>query len=188
MLPPRWQSLALNSFSLPLHPLHSSVKAQKHHIISALAAFPYRPKVRVSHLLSEPGRSSYGLSLWFFIAIPLLKATLSFFPSHWGFGQVQISIQPAQWDRGRKVLILTPQRPSGMAKSDGPCPVAPWRKPVHVGSQSNTAEMASQPSGDAAKGTKGAPGFRGGTRGKLLEVGRGAMSMQLGQAGASRAC
>lgn len=28
--------------------------------------------------------------------------SLSFFPSHWGFGQVQIS-QPARWDGGRKV-------------------------------------------------------------------------------------
>lgn len=35
----------------PHHPLNSSVKPQKHHIISALAAFQYKPKVGISHLL-----------------------------------------------------------------------------------------------------------------------------------------
>lgn len=50
MLTMKLQSSGLSSFFLPLHPLHSRVKPQKHHIISGLVAFQYRPKDRVSHL------------------------------------------------------------------------------------------------------------------------------------------
>lgn len=86
------------------------------------------------------------------------------------------------------MLILALQRPSAVGESDGPCPLDPWRKPLHVRSQSNTAEVASQPSPQEKlpKAQREPQGFRGGDRGKLLEVGQGAMSMQLGQAGANR--
>lgn len=75
------QSLGLNSFSLPLSPPHSSVRPQRHHIISASAAFQYRLEVGVSHLLQEPGQSSYILCLCFFVAIPLLGLGATLCPS-----------------------------------------------------------------------------------------------------------
>lgn len=165
-------------------------QTQNHHIISALAAFQYRPEVSISHLLWEPGRSSYRLCLWVFTAISFLKATLCISsPPSRALGKYRsspnlhsrneeekcLSWHPKDLLRWARVMALVLYPPGESQSLSGPRATQQRWLPCPCHRRS-------------CQRYKGSPRGSEGRPGEAAEVGQDAMYMQPGKAAASTAC